>query len=60
MQHLYKELEQLLQQDECFVLDDRGMAKNVVLEAPLKLDEKLITLLLGHDRLKDCILGDCK
>ena len=50
-QNLLNELENLLQQDQAFI-SDGTILKNAVIEAALKMDPKLLALLLQSDLIK--------
>ena len=51
MQNLFKDLENLLQQEQHFI-SDGALLKNVVIEAALNLDSRLLELLMQSDTIK--------
>jgi len=51
MQDLYKELIQLLEQDQALIIDDK-LNKALIIDRALRLDASLIRLLLTHPNIK--------
>jgi adenine-specific DNA-methyltransferase len=51
MQDLYKELIELLQEDQALIIDDK-LNKGLIIDRALKLDPALIKLLLTHPNIK--------
>ncbi len=49
---ILKELQDLLKEDERFLDKNGKLLKNKIIEHALKLDEKLIKLLLKNDKVK--------
>jgi len=57
LQNLFKELESLLQQDQAFI-SDGTILKNAVIEAALKMDSGLLTLLMQSPAIKTYFFTD--
>lgn len=58
MADFFKHLLTLLKQDERFIAEDKTFLRNAVYEAAMKMDSKLLQLLLSDETTKEKLFAD--